>query len=157
MTKEDSRTKTLSDNTHLINRLQPFVDQHNTPWQTDHFFPFTSVHSLQQPHWEFSGRVAGQIQPTINELNAHNDKYFNRIYFLKQETKSRNEKETSNQRMRKCKVKCYSSVPVESQYCQNKPEAGTLEGFHLKENVKYSVKNSDSHYISFLSYKVILA
>ena len=76
---------------------------------------------------------------------ANNDKYFRGIYFLKQQTKSRNEKETENQRewaygggrVKRSAIQVSQwrvSVVREQAY------AGTLEGFHLRENVKYSLK-----------------
>lgn len=37
--------------------------------------------------------------------DVSSDKYFRRIYFLKQQTKSRNEKETKSQRKWECTVK----------------------------------------------------
>lgn len=71
--------------------------------------------------------------------DANTDKYFRRIYFLKQQTKSRNEKEDwewvyGGEREGKVPFKCPSGESVLS---ENQSE---LEGFHLKENVKYSLK-----------------
>lgn len=43
-------------------------------------------------------------------------------------------------RLRQRKAKCHSRVPVEIGVVRKQVQAGTLESFHLKENVKYPVK-----------------